>query len=431
MPRARGVLVAWVTVAAFVSLSPAAPARRGRSKAPTAPSAAYCHGQGWIGAWAASPSDALASYTDQSLRLLVTPTYGGQQIRVHLSNRLGEKPVRFSAVTVARETSGASVADGSVVGVRFAGQPAITIAAGQDAVSDPVALTFVAFTTLAVSVHVDGDSGPATEHYQSDQSSYVAPTGSGDHTADESGSAFTRKIITRPFVTGIDVMAPHTIGTLVTLGDSITDGTRSTVDAAARYPDDLARRLAAAPAGTAHLAVANAGIGGNRITRDFPIRFGGAAALSRLTTDVIDTPGVTDVLVLEGTNDITPTKFGYAALNAASVIAGLSQIVTRLHAAKLNVILGTLTPSTNSEVGDYRMPQTIVIRNAINGWIRTQRIADGMVDFNAALRDPADHDRLRRSYASADNVHPTDSGYRAMARAVPLGLFRGPACGRR
>jgi lysophospholipase L1-like esterase len=440
VPRARGVLVAMVIAGLFAGLVTVALAHsggyagRGRgAAAQTGPSLGVCRGLGWIAAWEASESDALNSFSDQSLRLILTPTYGGDQIRVRLSNELGAKSVRFSAVTIARQSSGASVVESTITDVRFGGERDVTIGPGHDMTSDPVAWHMTPFVKLAVSVHVDGSSGPATEHYQPNQTSYAAPSDSGDHTDDVSGTVFAKRLSTRPFVTGIDVMAPRTAGTLVTLGDSLTDGARSRVDGDARYPDVLARRLANAPAGTASLAVANAGIGANRIDGDFPFGFGGPAALRRLASDVIHQPGVTDVLVMEGTNDIDlrSRAHGFPMASAAKVISGLSQIVARLHAAKLNVILGTLTPTSNGTIfGDPRSPPTIVRRNAINAWIRTQTIADGIVDFNAALADPLDPDRLRPAYASSDHVHPTNAGYQAMARAVPLNLFRGPRCAR-
>ncbi|MBN1528330.1 MAG: hypothetical protein JW895_04680 [Thermoleophilaceae bacterium] len=294
--------------------------------------------------------------------------------------------------------------------------------------SDSVRLHFRAFTDLAVSFHVRGASGPVTEHLFGQQFSYTTAAGAGDHSADESASAFTRPIGTRPFLTDVEVRASKRVGAVVTIGDSITDGVLSTPGANARYPDFLARRLAAR--GRPRLSVQNAGIGSNRVLSPSGAPWGGPPALERVEDDVIDQAGVTDVILMEGTNDIGHSFDPAALAKASPVVAGLRRLVSRLHAAGIRVIVGTQLPAKGvSPVGLHGSPPAIAERNKINAWIRRATPGDGVVDFHAALRDPADPDRLLPAFDGGDKLHPSDAGYRAMAAAVPLRLLRGPACG--
>ena len=388
-----------------------------------APAAPRCTGRHWVGVWAASPSDAgNHGFTEQSLRLIVTPTFGGRRVRVRLSNRFGRRPVTFATSWIARRESGATLVPRSSRRLRFGGSRTVTIQAGEEVVSDSVPLRFEAFHDLAVSLYVRGASGPATEHLLALQTSYASPPGSGDHTGERAGDAFTVDSDMRAYLMGVEVLAHDHVGAVVALGDSITDGTGSPANRNERYTDFLARRLIAAGHGHPSMSVLNAGLGGNGVLSDSIF---GPSAPHRLRADVIEQPGATVAIVMDGTNDT-----GDGPGTADAIIAALRTIVDQLHDAHVAVLLGTITPSKDTAYGLNGSPDAIAVRNQVNDWIRTGGGADGVVDFHAALRDPNDFDQLRPEYDSGDHLHPSVAGYQAMALAVDLGLLRGPACAR-
>ena len=335
-----------------------------------------------------------------------------------------------------RRSSGAALAPGSDTAVTFGGQTSVTIPAGQDAVSDPVKLSFAAFQDLAVSVYVPSVVVDPTEHLMTRQTSYQSPMLSGDHAAESSGAAFT-ETTTGSFSTGwyfldgIDVVAPGSVGAVAAFGDSITDGYQGmlasteqlgTIDTDGRYPDDLARRLIAA---RVPLSVLNAGISGNRLLTSSPsIVSAGPSGVSRLAIDALGQAGVTDVIVLEGINDIA----GSPTPAASQLIAGYEQLIAQAHAAGVRIQLGTITPTGGSVVASYGDAAANALRDQVNQWIRTQQLSDGVIDFDAAVRDPADPSRLNPAYDGGDHVHLNLAGYRAMARAVNLGLLARPDC---
>ena len=375
--------------------------------------------------WATSPSDAQGpGFVEQSLRLVLHPTLGGRRVRVRLSNRFGSGPVRFASAFIARRASGATLVPRSVRRLRFAGRRGVTIPAGGEALSDAVAFHFAAFQYLAVSLHVQGASGASSEHFLALETSYATAPGGGDHARDAAADAFTQELASWPYLAAVEVKAPKTIGTVVAVGDSITDGWGSPMGAEERYPDFLARRLAVA-GGSRAMAVVNAGISGNRVLTDSMPSILGPSLLTRLDADVVLAGGRVAIL-LEGTNDLGLVP----SASADAVIAGLQTIVARLHAAGLRIILGTLTPARGAPLL-HGSPAAIAARNRINEWIRTGAAADGVVDFHAALRDPTDPDRLRPEYDSGDHLHPNVAGYEAMANAVDPGALATPACTRK
>jgi lysophospholipase L1-like esterase len=409
---------------------------------------ARCSDQGWLGVWAAPPSDAspgtddLDHYDasmnpksvvrDETLRSILTPTFGGTTARVRLSNRFGRVPVTFAQATIARPASAPALVPDTIAPLTFAGDRSVTVAAGQDVLSDPVEFSVQAFQPLAVSMYVLGDVGKPTEHYIARQTSYLTPDGAGDHTADIDGDAFTQHSTSRPFVTGIEVLAPLSDGAIAIIGDSITDGyqgqpagtpeTAEGIDADGRWPDDLARRLSTAGR---PLSVLNLGIAGNRVLRDATaggnLDVQGLAALRRLDADLLSQQGVTTVILLEGINDVlmSPTA------TVEELLGGYRELIDRLHSRGLRVLQGTLTPVGGNAAA---LPDTDEKRQRINAWIREKSPADAVVDFDAAVRDPADPSRISPTYDGSDHLHFNLAGYQAMADAVPLEQLDDPVC---
>jgi lysophospholipase L1-like esterase len=398
-------------------------------------------GQHWVASWAAAPSDAALSRAvllHQTLRMIIAPHLGGGVLRIHLSNRFGALPIELGPVTVGLRAGGASLVDGSERGVSFSGAPMVTIPAGGEVTSDPVSLSFHAFDDLAVSVSVSGLIVAPTEHHVTRQTSYITPVAAGDHAADASGDAFTQTTEVDGtssgwyLLDGLDVIAPGSTGAVVTFGDSITDGFEGSagsfgeglgsIDADGRYPDDLQRRIMQAGL---PLSVANAGVSGNRLLHPGILPAYGPSGLSRFGADVLSQAGATDVIVLEGIND-----FGQGTgITAPDLIAGYQDLISEAHAAGVRIQLGTLTPTTGARVESYGGVVTDLEREAVNQWIRSQHLSDGIIDFDAAVRDPGDPTRIASPLDSSDHVHLDLAGYRAMADAVDLGLLGRPSCG--
>ncbi|HEY3713465.1 MAG TPA: SGNH/GDSL hydrolase family protein [Jatrophihabitantaceae bacterium] len=400
-----------------------------------------CAGSGWVASWGASPTDSGVPLdatgfptpqllANQSLRMVVTPHLGGSSLRVHLSNRFGSAAVTFGRVTIGKQTSGAAV--GPMVSVRFGGAPSVTIPAGADVVSDPVAFTFSAFDPLAISMFVPGYQTAPTKHWNANATSYYSLPLSGDHTRDNAGFSYVGRTGSWLYVDGLDVLAPAATRSVVAFGDSITDGfvsltplslpaDGSVANTNGRYPDDLQRRLNSAGI---PVSVINAGIGGNQLLTDGEPLQTGLSGRQRFDEDALRQAGVSGVLLLEGINDL-----GLSSRTPEEIIAGYTQLIDQSHAAGVRIWLGTITPAANSIVdGTLAAPDSEQYRQQINTWIRGQHLADGFVDFDAALRDPADPSTLLPAYASVDNLHPNLAGYQAMANAVDLGLLASTAC---
>jgi lysophospholipase L1-like esterase len=396
--------------------------------------------QAWLGAWAAAPSDAGPPFTDQTLRLNLTPLRGGDEARVHLSNRFGTAPLTFGRVFLGKQASGAALVPGSNRPVLFHGRTTVVVPIGQEAISDPVHLSFGAFEHLAVSVYLPGTTGASTRHSQAKQRSYMTATGTGDHSDDDSGSAFGQVInagmlplVARPFVTGIDVLAPTNDAVVVALGDSLTDGDQRSakfaelgVDQDARYPDFLDRRLLAHP--ELGLSVVNEGIGGNRLLRNAFTATAGDSLLNRIPRDVLARDDVADVILVIGTNDL-----GQGGVTADELVAGLRRAVGELHELRGGcpggplVLVGTIPPTAGATEGP-RYAGMGPERQQVNAAIRSGHIGDGVVDFDRVLRDPRHPDRLLPRYDSGDHLHPSSAGYARMADEVDLSALRTTRC---
>jgi lysophospholipase L1-like esterase len=395
---------------------------------PAPDAAARCGTHGiscrWVATWTASPMAAAparlaapddfspAGFDDQTIRDIVWTSAGGQAVRIRLSNQFGTRPVTFGQVNIGISAGGPFVVTGTSHRVTFAGGTSVTIAPGAAAVSDPVTMTVPLQTNLAVSLYTGGPTGPATYHSDAQQLNYVS--GPGDYADSGSAAGFTSTSQHWYFLDEVDVQAgPATGGAIVAFGDSITDGYRSTVGANDRWPDDLARRLLASPPGQVH-PVVDEGIAGNRVLAGSDLF--GVSAQARFLRDAVDVSGARYVILLEGINDI-----GFTLTPAARIIAGYENLIAAAHAAGLKIFGATLTPFQGS---GYYSAAREADREAINRWIRTSGAFDGVIDFDQAVRDPADPLRLLPAYDSGDHLHPSDAGYQAMADAIDLALFR-------
>lgn len=382
---------------------------------------------GWTSAWAAAQmvpvNDQVvpqAWLEDATLRQVVRVGLSGPRLRLRLSNAHGTAPLAIGAVTVAPSADNRTPRiAGSALAVRFGGLASTVIPAGAEVWSDPVDLPLSAGDDLAVSVHLPAAPVPPTGHPGSRATSWFAR---GNQTA----AADLGETQTAPrwlVVAGIEMFAPDARAIAV-LGDSITDGFGVQPDTNLRWTDHLAARLRADP-GFGPVAVLNAGIGGNRLLNDGL----GPNALARVERDVLSQPGVTHLIVLEGVNDLgtltrdAPASAGQHAALVTQAIEALRQIVLRARARGLTVIGGTILPYGSSAL---YLPDTAneADRQAINAWIRAPGNFDAVIDFDAALRDPADSTRLDPALDSGDGLHPSLNGYRAMAAAVPLELLR-------
>ena len=353
------------------------------------------------------------NFSNQTLRQIVHVSIGGDRVRVVLSNAFGTVPLIVGAAHVALRAKDAAIDPKSGRPLTFAGSPSAVIAAGAVIVSDPVTLTVPAFADLAIDAFLPGDtaasSSPLTTHAGAQQNNYISTDGNHAGEAELPVATTTQAWF---FLARVEVVAPERVGAIVTFGDSITDGTRSTPNTNSRWPDQLAKRLAASTTG---FAVLNQGIAGNRVLCDGA----GVSALARFDRDVLVQPGARHVVVLESINDIgigrnspTPT--------AADLIAAHRQLIDRAHAHGLKIYGATLTPF---EGAAYATPEGEAKRQAVNEWIRTGKAYDGVIDFDEAVRDPAAPARIQPRFNPGDNLHMNDAGYQAMADAINLGLF--------
>lgn len=362
--------------------------------------------------WSAADDMAGGQLSDVTVRNVVHTSIGGAGLRVRLSNAKGNQAVTFDSVWVGQSAGGGAVVPGTNRRLTFGGATTTVIPPGATGLSDPLRGAVPAQQSLAISIHVKGASGALTAHNRAMQSTYKSVT--GDHAADESADAFATQSSAWFWLDGLIVDAPRQAQTVAALGDSITAGVGTTMDANRRWPDVLADRLAALPEAR-QMGVANEGISGNRVLSGVS-RPGGAgdSALSRLERDVLAKPGVDTVLLLEGVNDIG------AGSSAAEIIQGYRQLVTRVQTAGRCVVGGTILPFGGSVYVD---PSGDKVRREVNEFIRTSGLFDAVADFDAAVRDPQDPSRLRAEFFG-DGLHPNDAGNAAMAAAVDLDDLR-------
>ncbi|MFB9906704.1 SGNH/GDSL hydrolase family protein [Allokutzneria oryzae] len=374
---------------------------------------------GWVGTWQTAPAAGVDNtpngYPNHSIRNIVHTSIGGGTARVRLSNAFGKSPLPISAtVAVAESGTGPKAVAGTMRELTFGGAKTTTVPAGAEVVSDPVRLAVPADGDLLVTTFTPTPSGPVTYHPAAMQTSFF--TRDGDKAAEESGTSFTEKTSVWHYVAGVDVLAPEVRGAVVALGDSITDGVGGTASTNRRWPDHLADRLLARPR-PRQLGVLNSGISANRILLDGGNPSAGVNALARLDRDVLTSTGVRTMILLEGINDIQQTPH---QTDPEQIIAGMRQIVLQAHARGIRVIGGTITPFKGWRTYDETLEAT---RVKVNEAIRSGRIFDGVVDFDRAVRDPQDPQKMRAEFDSGDRLHPGDAGFKAMADAIDLALL--------
>jgi lysophospholipase L1-like esterase len=365
----------------------------------------------WIAVWAAPPtppSPTTKGYENQTIRQVVRVTAAGKQVRIRLTNEYGKTPLVVGAATIAHaEPKGASTS--TPIALTFNGKTSVTIPAGAPIYSDPIALPVKALDSLSVSLFFPGKTGPCTCHLTGAQMAYVSAP--GDFTKADFTPA--SQLDQRLFLSEVDVEPTATTPVIITFGDSITDGMRSSDNTNSRWPDILAERLGG------KIAVVPEAISGNQILNLGNPIFG-EAALVRLDRDLLSVPGAKWVTVLEGINDLGMNP--KARPTRDDLINGYRQIVDRAHAHGLKVYAATLLPYKGAA---YYSDDGERTRQEVNAWLRSKdSFFDGLIDFDKLMDDPANPGKLRADQQSGDWLHPNDAGYKVMGNAVDLKLFR-------
>ncbi|AOJ30235.1 SGNH/GDSL hydrolase family protein [Burkholderia metallica] len=392
---------------------------------------------GWVAAWATAlqPIPDLAAppplyrapdVAGRAVRQIVYPTVSGRAARIRVSNAYGRAPLVVEAASLARAGDGAALG-GAAVPIRFAGKTSVTLAPGQEVESDPVAIDVAAGRPYAVTLQMGANQRMTVWHRVSNQFNYVSSP--GDHVSDPGAAAFRTRFTQYAWVTELAVEAGSARASVAAIGDSITDGLRSSVNRNRRWPDALARRLTVS--GVESIGVANLGISGNRLLSDSACY--GTSLASRFERDALSRAGVKAAIVLIGINDINfaamPPRAGldcdhpHTQVTAESLIDGYRRLIDAAHRQGVKIFGATLTPAGLPAGRE-------AIRLEVNRWIRSGSGFDGVVDFDAVLRDPARPSVLQRRYDSGDGIHPSDAGYTAMADAVPVEQLQAAAGGK-
>ena len=399
----------------------------------------------WVATWAASPQGprfvfpraltpapqpgqpnpppppafpAPPTINNQTVRMIVHSSIGGRRVRVRLSNAFGSSALPIGAAHIALRDKDSAIAAGSDRPLTFSGRSSIAIPPAADVVSDPVDLDVPKLGDLVISLFVPSEASTPTIHLTGLHTTYISKQ-SGDMTGAAS-IADAQTVQLWYWISAVDVDAAKNAAAIVAFGDSITDGATSTPDTNRSWPSQLADRLGANKA-TANVAVVNEGISGNRLLNDGA----GVSALARFDRDVLALPGVKWLIVLEGINDIgiggRPGAEPPDVVTADDLIAAHKQIIERAHAHGIKVIGATLTPYVGAA---YATDTGEKMREAVNDWIRTSHAYDAVVDFDAAVQDPANPKQILAKFNIRDHLHPNDDGYKAMAAAIDFSLFK-------
>ncbi|HEY1725527.1 MAG TPA: SGNH/GDSL hydrolase family protein [Steroidobacteraceae bacterium] len=392
------------------------------------------HTAEWMQTWGAAPLPpspavgpfpATPSFENVTIRQVVHISGGGRRVRIRFTNEYGGKPLLIGAARLALVDESGAIKAASDHAVTFDGQASVSIPAGAPLLSDPIPLQIRDLATLSISVYLPEATGACTCHATGMQSAFVSDP--GDFT--DIAFAPQQTIQSRAFISGVEVERPKGAQALVVLGDSISDGVGSTVDANRRWPDRLAERLNTKT--RPGWGVVNMGISGNRVLSDGA----GQSALARFDRDVLAVPGVRVLVIFEGVNDLG-VSYGHpegpmadvlknsqppSKATSDSLMAGYRQLIDRAHAHGLKVLVATITPYAGAF---YYSDEGEAIRQRVNAWIRSNREIDGVLDFDKVVRDPANPTQIRDGYHPGDHLHGTDAAYAAMAAAVDLSLLR-------
>ena len=395
----------------------------------------------WVATWTTSPeptdpdpNEPMSNLENQTVRERMRVSVGGAQLRLRLSNEYGSTPLLVGSAAVALPIDAASVKPGSIHAVAFEGQSSITIPAGASVLSDPIALPVAYGTEISITLYFPKRVATPTLHALSLKRAVVSQHGDFTRAEKIEGGAISESSI---LVTAVLVPAQPSQRVVVAFGDSVTDGDGSTVDADHNWPGDLIRRLGKTNEGS-RLAVVNEGIAGNRLLNDgmnISASFG-VSGMTRFDRDALTEPGVTHIVLLEGINDIgfPGAKLGGQYLTDPSEVgtpqdvnSAKRQLISRAHDHSVKVIGATISPFEGMSVAGitgYYSESKEAARQKINKWIRTSGAFDGVIDFDALLRDPNHPSRLLPRFGSKDHIHPNDTGYQAIADAIDLTLFK-------
>ncbi|MBV9083333.1 MAG: SGNH/GDSL hydrolase family protein [Acidobacteriaceae bacterium] len=375
----------------------------------------------WIGTWASSPQASdntnappAPGFASNTLRQIVHVSVGGKRLRVRFSNSFGATALPIAAAHIALSAGGSAIKPQTDKALTFDGNPSVNIPAGALIVSDPLDFDVAPLGDLAITIRLTAASNPVTTHPGSRATSYLE-TGDAVSASDLPNAAHIDHWY---FLNGVDVEAESGAAVAI-LGDSITDGHGSTTNDNNRWTDNLARRLHSNSA-TASVGVLNHGIGGNRLLHDGL----GPNALARFDRDILAQTSVRWLVVLEGINDIgtgaSARAHGEEPPSAQDLIDAYKQIIVRAHTHNIRVYGATILPYQGAF---YFRPEGEATRQAVNNWIRTSGNFDGVIDFDAATRDPRNPSHLSPAVDSGDHLHPSVRGYEMMADAVDLKLF--------
>jgi lysophospholipase L1-like esterase len=381
----------------------------------------------WITAWGTSQQGlGTTPISNATVRMLARVTVAGEAVRIRLDNTFGTSAVSIGKVYIGPRIQGAAIAEGANKQVFFGQSATVTIPSGGTVTSDPVTMPVLAQQDLAISLYIPDTNVRPSQHTNAQVTSYLTANGSGDLTASEAAKPFTATTTSLFWLKAVDVLSASSTGAIVAFGDSITDGTCSTVDGHDRWEDLLAVRLrleaAAAGKEEAHKAIVNEGIGGNTITRehlqpppDSP------PGTERLERDVFSHHGVTHVILFMGTNDLRREA------SAAQVIAGMQDVITRVRARGIKVLGSTIIPRHNRPPLENNTGWNAAktrLRHEVNDWIRTKARFDAVIDFDKIVQDPRDPDAIYPPFNCGDGIHPSPRGYFGMGESVRLDLFK-------
>jgi lysophospholipase L1-like esterase len=388
----------------------------------------------WIATWATSPQsgtpnprEPLLSIDNQTVRERLRASIGGSEIRLRFSNEFGSSPLLVGSATVAVPTDASSVKQGSIRNVTFEGRNSIEIPSGAPVVSDPIRFPLTPGAEISISIYFPKRVKTPTLHAFAFKHAVISQSGDFTHAERIQPAMLSTAWIS---ISAVLVPTQPSEQLVVAFGDSITDGDGSTVDADNNWPNNLIRCIAKKSEDST-LAVVNEGIVGNRLLSDADVF--GVSALARFDRDALVLPGVTHIVLLEGINDI-----GFAGAkmdgqyladpaetrSAQDIINAYRQLISRAHARGIKVIGATITPCEGVDIPGYYSETKETVRETVNKWIRTSGAFDGIIDFDAVVRDPQYPTRLLAKFASKDYLHPNDAGYKAMADSIDLNLFK-------